>query len=147
MTEVVASSYRDIGLFNLLGIEMTHSEEGVASGAVEIDSRHRNRAGSVHGGVFCTLIDFAACAAGLHAEPGQEARYAVTLSLTTQFTKAVDGGKLEVKGRLISAGRKTFTAEAHVYDEKGAVAAHGIGTFQWRPGSEPMARTKQTSGE
>ena len=140
MTDPLASTYRDVGLFGLLGLELTHSQDGSVTGRLVIDPRHRNRAGYVHGGVFCTMIDFAACASGLHSEPDDAVRYAVSLSLTTQFTKAVADGVLRVEGRLVSAGRKTYTAEACVYDDHGALAAHGIGTFQWQPGSEPRSR-------
>ncbi|MBM6593124.1 PaaI family thioesterase [Microvirga pudoricolor] len=140
MTGPLSSTYRDVGLFGLLGLELTHSQDGSVRGRLIIDPRHRNRAGYVHGGVFCTMIDFAACAAGLHSDPGEAARYAVTLSLTTQFTKAVADGVLQVEGRIVSASRKTYTAEAQVFDDSGVIAAHGIGTFQWRPGSEPHSQ-------
>ncbi|MFD2226424.1 PaaI family thioesterase [Microvirga arabica] len=59
------------------------------TGVLKIGSQHRSRAGNVHGGVLCSMIDFAACAVGLHSESGEPKRYGVTLSLTTQFTKAV----------------------------------------------------------
>ncbi|MEO3999407.1 PaaI family thioesterase [Mesorhizobium sp. CAU 1732] len=140
MSDDTPSSYRDVGLFALLGLEMTHSEDGRVSGQIEIDAKHKNRAGFVHGGVLCSMIDFAACAAGLHAPAGQPPRFGVTLSLTTHFTKAVDKGVLRVDGRMVSAARKSYTAQAHIYDDAGDLVAHGIGTFQWRPDSAPASQ-------
>lgn len=137
MSADTPSSYQDVGLFGHLGLEMTHSEEGQVTGRLEIGPHHLNRAGSVHGGVLCTMIDFGACAAGLHAEPGQPQRYGVTLALTTNFTKAASKGTLTVEGKVINAGARTYTAEARVLDAAGDLVAHGIGTFQWRRGSAP----------
>jgi uncharacterized protein (TIGR00369 family) len=143
MSEDTPASYQGVGLLHHLGIEMVHSEEGRVVGRLIIGPEHLNRAGYAHGGVFCTLMDFAACAAGLHVEPGEPQRYGVTLALTTNFTKAVNKGTLTVEGKIIAAGLKTFTAEARVHDEAGDLVAHGIGTFQWRPGSSPSARSGQ----
>lgn len=139
MSSDTPASYREVGLFQHLGLKMTGSEEGRAAGELDIGAQHLNRAGFVHGGVLCTMIDFGACAAGLHAEPGQPQRFGVTLALTTNFTKAVSKGILTVEGRMISAGLKTYTAEARIHDPSGDLVAHGIGTFQWRRGSESSA--------
>lgn len=144
----VSASYRNVGFFHHLGIEIIHSEEGRVQGRLKIGSEHLNRAGYVHGGVSCTLIDVAACAAGLHAEAGEAQRYAVTLALTTNFTKPANKGYLSFEGRVITASYKTYTAEAQVRDDSGDIVAHGVGTFQWRPGSAPSARTdKQATPE
>jgi acyl-coenzyme A thioesterase PaaI-like protein len=71
----------------------------------------------------------------------------VTLSLTTQFTKAVNDGRLRVEGRMLSAGRKNYSAEAHIYDDVGDLVAHGIGSFQWPAGSQPGAQTMISTRE
>jgi len=136
-----AESYAGVGLFELLGLGLDESRHGYVKGSLEIGPGHRNRMGYVHGGVICTMIDFAACASGLHAEKGEDTRYAVTISLTTQFVRPVRAGRLSVEGRMISAGRSSFTAEAHVFDDSGERAAHGIGTFRWRAGSRPNSST------
>jgi uncharacterized protein (TIGR00369 family) len=139
MSEHISASYSGIGFFAHISLHLVDSEEGSVVGGLDVGPEHLNRAGYVHGGVLCTMLDFAACAAGLHSQAGEHRRLAVTLSLSTQFTKAVDRGHLRVEGQLLSAGRKTYTAEARVYDDGGDLVAHAIGTFQWRPGSEPVA--------
>lgn len=145
MSEDVSSSYRNVGFFHHLGIEVVHSEEGRVVGRLTIGPEHLNRAGYVHGGVSCTLMDIAACASGLHVEPGEPQRYAVTLALTTNFTKPVNKGSLTVEGRLVTAGFKTFTAEAQVRNDAGDIVAHGVGTFQWQPGSAPSAHSAKSA--
>jgi len=139
---VRATSYADIGIFGVLGLDLQESAVGHVKGGLQIGPEHLNRMGYVHGGVLCTMIDFAACASGLHAEEGQAPRFAITISLTTQFTRPVRAGWLSVEGRTISAGKSSFTAEAHVFDSDGERIAHGIGTFRWRPGSQPNPSTQ-----
>jgi uncharacterized protein (TIGR00369 family) len=140
MSDDLASTYQGTGFLDLIGLEFAHSEESRVSGVLAIEPQHRNRMGNVHGGVLCSMIDFAACAAGLHSAPGEPPRYGIPLSLTTQFTKAVSDGRLRVEGRLLAAGRKTYSAEAHIYDDADDLVAHGIGNFQWRAGSQPSSK-------
>lgn len=136
MTEI-AATYQHSGFLQHLGLRLLESREGYVKGEMAIEPCHLNRAGVVHGGVLCTMIDFAAAAAGLHAGPGASTRLSVTLSLTTQFMRPAKSQKLTVEGRITSVGRRTYTAEAQVRDAKGELVAGGIGTFQWQPGSEP----------
>lgn len=100
------SSYHGVGVFQLLGLRLTHSEQNHVVAQLEAGPQHSNRAGTVHGGVLCTMIDLAACAAGLHADPGEPQRFGVTLSLTTNFTKGVSKGMLTVEGKVITAGSR-----------------------------------------
>lgn len=146
MSERLAASYSAVGFFDHLGLGLQRSENGFVVGGLDIGPRHLNRAGFVHGGVLCAMLDFASCAAGLHSDGDEPLRLAVTLSLSTQFTKAADSGRLSVEGRLVSAGRKNYTAEACVRDDAGDIVAHAIGVFQWRPGSEPSASRKPPAG-
>lgn len=139
MSDDLSNTYSGIGFFAHIGLRLTHSQEGKVVGELDVGPEHRNRAGYVHGGVLCTMLDFGACGAGLHSEPGERRRFGVTLSLSTQFTKAVDKGRLRVEGQMLSAGRRTYTAEARILDDGGDLVAHAIGTFQWRSGSEPAA--------
>jgi uncharacterized protein (TIGR00369 family) len=138
MSEHIAASYRHSGIFANLGLEVEHSEPGRVVASLVVGPQHRNRSGLVHGGILCTMIDFAACGAGLHSEPGEPLRFAVTQSLTTHFTKATKAGRLRVEGLMIKAGRKSYSAQARVEDEAGDLLAHGIGTFQWMPDSRPV---------
>ena len=127
----------DTGIFAHLGLTFPEAEPDRIVGQLDIGPQHLNRVGYVHGGVLCTMIDAAACCAGLYSPPGSPVRYAVTLSLTTQFTRPVRAGRLTVEGTVISANRTIYTGEAHVYDAENQLVAHGIGTFSWRPGSRP----------
>jgi uncharacterized protein (TIGR00369 family) len=142
--EPQADSSYDTGIFAHLGLTFTLAEEGRIVGSLVVGPEHLNRMGYVHGGVLCTMLDAGACCAGLFSPPGRPTRYAITLSLATQFTRAVKSGRLTVEGRQISGSRKIYTGEARVLDEQGELVAHGIGTFSWRPGSSPDAMNGST---
>jgi uncharacterized protein (TIGR00369 family) len=137
----LSSSYQSIGFLEHIGLELVDSSESRVTGILMIGPQHLNRAGTVHGGVLCSLIDFAACASGLHSGPGEPARYGITLSLTTQFTKAASDGRLRAEGYLLSSGRRNYSAEARIYDDADNLVAHGIGSFQWFAGSQPTVRS------
>ncbi len=129
------------GIFAHLGLKIEETgEPGHILGRLELAPHHLNRMGNVHGGVLATMIDAAACVAGLTREPGEAPRFAITVSLSIQFVSGARSGELIVDGRQLSAGRRTYTAEAKIRDSQGNLVANGIGTFQWRPGSEPSAR-------
>lgn len=137
MTDTIADTYQNLGFFGHLGLEMNSSEDGHVRGRLHLRPELLNRAGFVHGGVLCSMIDFGACAAGLHTKPSEERQLAVTLSLTTHFTKQAAQGWLHVEGKLLSSGRRIYSAQAHVFDDDGALIAHGIGTFQRREQKGP----------
>jgi uncharacterized protein (TIGR00369 family) len=129
------------GIFAHLGLKMEHTgEPGHIVGRLDIGPEHLNRMGNVHGGVLATMIDAAACVAGLTRQPDEPPRFAITVSLSIQFVSAARHGELVVDGWQLSAGHRTYTAEAKVRDAEGRLVANGIGTFQWRKGSEPGAR-------
>ena len=128
----------DTGIFAHLGLVFLEAEPDRILGQLDIGPQHLNRMGYVHGGVLCTMIDAAACCAGLFSPPEGSPRYAVTLSLSIQFTRPVRSGPLTVEGRVVSAGRTIYTAEARVFDSENQLVAHGIGTFSWNPGSRPQ---------
>jgi uncharacterized protein (TIGR00369 family) len=98
--------------------------------------QHLNRAGVIHGGVVLALIDQAAAYAGLWCSVRGNARRGMTLSLATQFTAPVTGGRLVAEAEMVSRGGTTFFTRVVVRDEAGTIVATGQGTHRWRSGSE-----------
>lgn len=136
-----SETYAGTGIFHHLGFDLPDAEEGRITGYLDIGPEHLNRMGYVHGGVISTMLDAACCGAGLYSPPGASPRYAITLSLTVNFTNPVREGRLTVKGELVSAARTMFTGEGKVFAENGDLVAQGIGTFRWRKESRPDAAT------
>lgn len=123
--------FHDLFAFRLLAWRAGHATLEATAGP-----EHRNRAGVVHGGVVLALIDQAAAYAGLWCSVPGNARRGMTLSLATQFTAPVKGGRLVAEAEMVSRGGTTFFTRVVVRDEGGTIVATGQGTHRWRSGSE-----------
>ena len=85
---------------------------------------HYNPLGSVHGGMLATMLDTAAGCA-VHSTLAVGEGY-TSLDLTTKFLRpaTLESGLLTCVGKVISRGRRTALAEAHLTDEAGRLIAH-----------------------
>ena len=111
-------------------IHPTHAET-----VLDLDARHANRNGRIHGGVLTTVLDaamgFAASTAFALAEGGHPARTDVlTLSLTTNFVAATDAGRVTATGRVDRNGRAIAFASGEVRDDAGTLLATGTASFK-----------------
>lgn len=124
------------GFQQLLGYRLAEWEDGRAVLELEVEHKHTNRAGVLHGGVLATLVD-TACgfAATFCPHPGR-VRRVVTLSLTTSFTGQVRHGLIRAVARRVSGGSRIVFCQADVFDPAGKLLGHGQGTFRYRTGSE-----------
>lgn len=96
-----------------------------------------NRIGQVQGGVLCALLDVAAGYSGICSRPGEPARNAVTLSLSTNFLDAGAGEVLVARGKLKRRGRTIFFSEAEVSMDGALTLAIAIGSFKYIKFSAP----------
>lgn len=124
------------GFQGLLGYRLTDWQDGYAELSLDVDHRHMNRAGVVHGGVLTTLIDTACGFAATWSPVEGQVRRVVTLSLTTSFTGQAHHGTLRSVARLKGGGTKVVFCSAEVLDQDGRLVAMGEGTFRYRSGSE-----------
>ena len=100
---------------------------------LDVEARHMNRSGVLHGGVIATVIDAACGFAGCYRAPPQRSRRAMTLSLHTQFLGPVDvGARSSAEARRTGGGRQIFFASCDVTDQDGRLVARGDGTFKYR---------------
>jgi 1,4-dihydroxy-2-naphthoyl-CoA hydrolase len=71
---------------------------------LEVDDRHHQPYGIVHGGVWCAVVEtMASIGAALHAVA--EGKVVVGVSNSTDFLRAHREGRVEVEGRPIHLGR------------------------------------------
>ena len=120
------------GFYDVLGCRQVHWEEGKAVLELELRQHHLNLAGVIHGGVLSSLLDIACAQAGLYCPHPEQARRAVTLSLTTTFTGQASSGVIQIIGTLRSQGRRIFNSSGEVLDSDGRLLAMGEGTFRIR---------------
>lgn len=111
-----------------LDFTLEEVEEGRAVFAVVPGEEHYNPIGSVHGGLYATLLDSAAGCA-VHTTLAKGVGY-TSLDLSTRFLRpmTVDTGKVRAIGTVLTRGRRTALAEAGLYDANDRLLAHATST-------------------
>ena len=85
---------------------------------------HYNPIGSVHGGVFATLLDSAAGCAVQSTLPAGMAYTSLDLNVKFLRRITVDTGRVRAVGTVINGGRRTALAEAKLIDDQDRLLAH-----------------------
>lgn len=107
-----------------LGFTVLEVESGRVVFGLEPAEFHFNPIGSVHGGVFATLLDSAAGCA-VHSSLPTGTSY-TSLDLTVKFLRGLGAGSGPVRceGLVVHLGGRTALAEARLYDGAGRLCAH-----------------------
>lgn len=119
-----------------MGYHLSEWGEGRAIIEMDLDARHMNRAGVLHGGALASLIDNVCGFAATYAPADAPPRFCVTLSLAVSFTGQAATGKVRATGTLKGGGRKIVFCSAEVHDDSGNLIGFGEGSFRYRTGSE-----------
>ncbi|MFB7940036.1 PaaI family thioesterase [Streptomyces sp. NPDC127049] len=133
LREMIAGRLPGPPIAALLGFSLEEVEDGRAVFALEPGEEHYNPIGSVHGGVYATLLDSAAGCA-VHTTLPLGTAY-TSLDLQTRFLRPItsDTGKVRAVGTVISRGRRTALAEAGLYDGEDRLLAHATSTCMLFP--------------
>ncbi|MFE5791551.1 PaaI family thioesterase [Streptomyces sp. NPDC056503] len=133
LREMIAGRLPGPPIAALLGFSLEEAEHGRAVFALEPGEEHYNPIGSVHGGVYATLLDSAAGCA-VHTTLPRGTAY-TSLDLQTRFLRPItmDTGKVRAIGTVLSQGRRTALAEAGLYDEEDRLLAHATSTCMLFP--------------
>ncbi|MEU8522795.1 PaaI family thioesterase [Streptomyces sp. NBC_01216] len=117
----------------LLGFTLLEVDHGRAVFSFEPGEQHYNPIGSVHGGVYATLLDSAAGCA-VHSTLPRGTAY-TSLDLSTRFLRPIttDTGTVRAIGTVMSRGRRTALAEAGLYDASDQLLAHATSTCMLFP--------------
>ena len=109
----------------LLGFELESVDEGRAVFTLEPGDYHYNPLGSVHGGVYATLLD-SALGCAVHTTLPAGVRY-TSLDLDVKFLRRIttDTGLVRATGWVVHGGRSTALARADLRDEAGRLLAEG----------------------
>ena len=101
-------------------------EPGRAVLHIDVEDIHFNGNGTLHGGVYTSLIDNAM---GLSVSSLVGLRTATT-QMNVHFLGAVSEGRITCRGEVVHRTRRTATAEGRVYDDGGNLVAMGTGAFR-----------------
>jgi len=133
----------------LLGMGIVQVEPGRVTFGLGVGEHLYNPIGSVHGGVFCTLLDSAmGCAVHSSLDRGQAY---TTLELKVNIVKALtlNTPSVAATGQVISGGRRVVTASGQITGPDGTLYAHATTTclvFEPRPTQEKPTQEKEPSG-
>lgn len=115
-----------------LGLRQVDWSEGFARLELEVERRHTNTVGLLHGGVILSLLDVGGAMACLH---GRRDEYvAITVNQNTSFIAPHRSDRAVVEGRLIGGGSRLCFTETRVLDaESDTLCATALGTFNLFP--------------
>ncbi|MGW4890779.1 PaaI family thioesterase [Kitasatospora sp. NPDC004240] len=111
-------------LSRMMGFRLAEVERGRAVFVLVPGEEHYNPIGSVHGGVYATLLDSAAGCA-VHSMLPEGMGY-TSLDLTVKFLRPVTAGTGEIRavGTVLNSGRRTALAQAELLDGKDRLLGH-----------------------
>ncbi|QPP05946.1 PaaI family thioesterase [Streptomyces bathyalis] len=129
-----------------LGFTLQEVEKGRVVFSLTPGEEHYNPIGSMHGGVYATLLDSAAGCAVQSTLP-QGTAY-TSLDLTVKFLRRVtlDTGTVRAIGTVINSGGQTALAQAQLVDAADRLLAHATSTCMLFPlptDDEPGSRRRQ----
>ncbi|MDX3098209.1 PaaI family thioesterase [Streptomyces sp. ME01-24h] len=133
LRDVVAGRLPAPPIASTLGFTLEEVEEGRAVFAMEPGEEHYNPIGSVHGGVYATLLDSAAGCAVQSVLP--EGMGYTSLDLNLKFLRpvTVDTGKVRAVGTVLNHGRRTALAQAELFDAADRLLAHATSSCMLFP--------------
>ncbi|MGE3287542.1 MAG: PaaI family thioesterase [Pseudonocardia sp.] len=107
-----------------LGMTLLEVDPGRVVFGLDPADHHYNPIGSVHGGVYATLLDSAAGCA-VHSMLPAGVAY-TSLDLSVKFLRPLRSGTGAVRceGTVMHMGTRTALAEAHLTDGEGRLCAH-----------------------
>ncbi|MCE5265405.1 MAG: PaaI family thioesterase [Deltaproteobacteria bacterium] len=122
--------------YRLLSMRIRELGVGFSIVEIEIDQKHLNPFGGLHGGVYASLIDTAAYWA-VYCELDEKVGY-ISVDLKVDFLAPTEKGRLVVKGQRIKIGKTICLAEATALDQNDRCLAHGVSKMMVTPGLQTM---------
>lgn len=118
----------DVPFLKLLGVKLNKMEQGQGTVSLNVEEKHLNTWGTVHGGALLTLVDAAMAIAARSADPDD--RSVVTIELKNMFMQSPHGS-VRVEGLLIQRSVTMAFCEAKAYDIDNKLCCMATGTFKY----------------
>jgi 1,4-dihydroxy-2-naphthoyl-CoA hydrolase len=125
--EVANRTLRENPATSLLGFEAASVTYGRAVLKLEVQAKHRQLHGVVHGGILAALADTAGAIAVYTTVPRGTAL--ATVELKINYLEAVPEGQVKAVARVLRTGRNFAVAECELVDLRGNLAAKALLTF------------------
>lgn len=115
---------RHLGWVRTLGLRLTRATADEVVGEWDLEEKHLQGHGIVHGGVHSSVIE-SLCSIGASISAMEHQRLAVGLENHTTFVRAARTGRLVARARPVTRGRRTQAWECDITDEDGRLIATG----------------------
>jgi len=120
----------ETGTQRLIGYVNDVSDPMRARCWLDVDERHLNRTGVIHGGIIATLLDsISGVTASLTVDASGRQPF-VTLSFTTHFLAPGRAGRVEATARVVGGGRSTLFIDGELKHADGTLIATSTGVFK-----------------
>ena len=113
---------------SLLSMKLIDIGLGFATMEIEVQEKHTQLLGAVHGGAMASLIDTATYWSVYYGVENPDA-WLTTVDLKVNYLAPVSSGTLLARGTQIKVGKKLCYASAEITDSKGKISAHGTSTL------------------
>ena len=129
------------GYNKAIGLRFVEASPDRFVAELEIDERHLQPYGLVHGGVYAGMIE-SLCSTGAALSVWNEGKNTVGLENTTAFLRAVRSGTLRGTARPLARGRRSHVWEAQIKDDRDRLVASGrVRLMVLDPGAEADGET------
>ena len=112
--------------FNLISMKIDTLEMGRSILEVDVQKKHLQPYGIVHGGVYASLIDAAAFWAAYSTIEGSSM---TTVEMKLNYLRPAASGRFIARGKSIKTGKTICLSEATVFDDEEKMLAHGTATL------------------
>lgn len=109
--------------FELLLMKVCELGIGYCKVEVDLETKHMNPFGAIHGGVYSSIIDTAAYWA-VYCELEENAGF-TSIDIKVDNLSMIKEGKIIVEGKSLKIGRSICLSEATAKDVNGKLLAHG----------------------
>ena len=113
------------GFLSLIAARTPDATDGRATLVVDVDERHANHAGAVHGGMLATLVDTTMGAAIMSTLDGGST---ATSQLTVTYLRPAKPGRLVVSAEVGKRGQNLTVCDAEI-EQDGETIVHALATF------------------
>jgi uncharacterized protein (TIGR00369 family) len=130
-TEAISTLVNRSPYFSLISMEIKELEWGTAVLEIDLEEKHLQPFGSVHGGAIASVIDAATFWAVFPQV--KDGMGLTTVEIKVNYLAPVHKGKVVAKGRCIKMGRTLALGEAYINSAEGNLIAHGTATMMIIP--------------
>jgi len=107
-----------------MGLRIVRASRDEVVAEYDVDARHHQPYGIVHGGVHCTAVE-TVCSTGAGLDAMARGQSVVGVENHTSFIRAVRAGTVTVRATPITRGRRSQLWEAVARDADGRVVSTG----------------------